>query len=404
MADDDDTQEVIHTADSEEADRSSDDSYTEVTNESWGSRLGNALKGIIVGLILFALGFPLLFWNEGRAIKTLKAYEDGAGSVISVKPESVNPQNDGKLVHLTGKATTEQTLNDAEFGISAQALKLERQVEMYQWREKKKSETEKQTGGGSTTTTTYTYEKVWSKDAINSQDFKRRQGHGNPQMRVAGKEFAAEKVTVGAFTLTPALVNDIREYQSLAVAEGAQPPPGFAGQARIWEGGYYLGKDPQHPQIGDLKVKFRVVRPLTVSLVARQYQDTFEPYQASNGESIQLLTAGAVSAANMFAEAKRQNTLITWLIRLGGFLALFIGLWLVLSPLAVVLDFLPFLGDLAGAGLGLVAFLAAAALALVTIAVGWLYYRPVIGILLMVAALALLLGIRLLPRRPTAKA
>lgn len=39
--------------------------YTETTTQSWGSRLGDSLKGIIVGIILFIVSFPLLFWNEG---------------------------------------------------------------------------------------------------------------------------------------------------------------------------------------------------------------------------------------------------------------------------------------------------------------------------------------------------
>lgn len=47
---------------------------TETTTESWGSRLGNSIKGVIVGLGLFVLGFPVLFWNEGNSVKTaLKA-------------------------------------------------------------------------------------------------------------------------------------------------------------------------------------------------------------------------------------------------------------------------------------------------------------------------------------------
>jgi hypothetical protein len=33
----------------------SNDSFTEVTSQSWFSRLGNALKGIIFGLILVAV-------------------------------------------------------------------------------------------------------------------------------------------------------------------------------------------------------------------------------------------------------------------------------------------------------------------------------------------------------------
>ena len=43
-----------------------EDNFTEVTNDSWFGRLGNAIKGVVFGLLLFVVAFPLLFWNEGR--------------------------------------------------------------------------------------------------------------------------------------------------------------------------------------------------------------------------------------------------------------------------------------------------------------------------------------------------
>ena len=48
----------------------SDDRFTEVTQQSWFSRITGAVKGILVGLVLFVVSFPLLFWNEGRAVQT----------------------------------------------------------------------------------------------------------------------------------------------------------------------------------------------------------------------------------------------------------------------------------------------------------------------------------------------
>ena len=51
---------------------------TETTTESWGIRLGGSIKGIAIGGALFIAGIPLLFWNEGRAVKTAKALEEGA--------------------------------------------------------------------------------------------------------------------------------------------------------------------------------------------------------------------------------------------------------------------------------------------------------------------------------------
>lgn len=32
--------------------------YTETTTQSWGSRLGDSIKGIVIGLILFLVASP----------------------------------------------------------------------------------------------------------------------------------------------------------------------------------------------------------------------------------------------------------------------------------------------------------------------------------------------------------
>ena len=43
-------------------------------------------------------------------------------------PDAVDPANDGTLVHMTGMATTAETLTDPAFDVSANALKLTRRV------------------------------------------------------------------------------------------------------------------------------------------------------------------------------------------------------------------------------------------------------------------------------------
>ena len=124
-------------------DRNDEDTHTEVTTESWGDRIVSSLGGIIIGIILILVSLGVLWWNEGRAVKTARSLEEGGGAVVSVAADKVDAQNEGKLVHLTGLATTDEILADPVFGISDKAIRLDRDVEMYQWHEKREDKEEK---------------------------------------------------------------------------------------------------------------------------------------------------------------------------------------------------------------------------------------------------------------------
>jgi hypothetical protein len=105
----------------------------------------------------------------------------------------------------------------------------------------------------------------------------------------------------------------------------------------------------------------------------------------------------------MFASEKQANAMFTWIIRLIGFIMMVIGVSLIAKPLAVIADFIPFLGSIAGAGIGLLALIIALPFSLGTIALAWLAYRPLIGIpLLILAAASVFLGIRALSRKRAA--
>src|SRR5665647_2872823 len=81
--------------------------------------------------------------------------------------------------------------------------------------------------------------------------------------------------------------------------------------------------------------------------------------------------------------------MLTWLLRAVGVFVMFIGFALVLFPLSVIADFVPFIGSIVGAGALLVALVCTFVLAPALIAVAWLWYRPLIS----VAVLAVGLGV-----------
>ncbi len=376
----------------------SDDSFTEVTHESWFSRLGGAIKGVLAGLVIFAVSFPLLFWNEGRAVTTYKTLEEGGGAVVSVSADSVDSDNEGKLIHVTGKADTDETLADPDFGISANALKLRREVEMYQWKETTKSTKKKKLGGGTETVKTYSYSMVWAAEPINSGGFKKPTGHENPgAMPYESTRWVAEDVSLEAFQLSPSLVGMIGKSTPLPVTAETEIPEAIRETVKLHNKGFYLGADPASPAVGDTHVSFEVVEPTIVSVVASQIDDTFEPYSAEAGGTIELLQVGKHSAKAMIQKAQESNTMMTWILRLVGFIVMVIGLNMICRPLSVMADVIPILGDLVGAGTGIMSFLLAAVLSLITIAIAWVFYRPVLGVALILVAvgLAVFIGVRL---------
>src|SRR5947209_9808464 len=107
------------------------DKYVETTTRGFGGRIFDSIKGVVAGVVLFLLSFPLLWWNEGRAVQTADSLSEGESNVVSVSADRVDPANESRLVHVSGTATTTESLSDPVFAVSLPALRLVRDVEMY---------------------------------------------------------------------------------------------------------------------------------------------------------------------------------------------------------------------------------------------------------------------------------
>ncbi|MBR1981590.1 MAG: hypothetical protein IKA23_02435 [Akkermansia sp.] len=599
---------------------------TETTTESWGSRLGGSIKGVAIGGALFIAGIPLLFWNEGRAVKTAKALEEGASVCVQLpNADTIDATMDGKLVHVTGTAVTDDVLTDDLFpALAPKAMRLTRKVEFYQWVENERKEKKKNVGGSETTVTTYTYARKWVSKPVDSSSF-REAGHDNQVFmpEATARTLVAENARYGAFELTknqinrivgdkavelkpeyipdglkgrvtisgnyayvgfpvggmmqPGMMNrmtpapgmqpgvvppgmiqtvatqpvpvenigavpqttmggfvtvpsiqpnrmsvtnvdgvpfvitpdgtptpvmpngiyyagnlhaitatvpgngfvwpappvvqyaDIPGYGSLplftienksyvrlatgalapyirqtatagqiivngtpiavtvsttatspapayntapavqpAVAQPGMVQPGMVQPATTVASGTMQGTaNPANPQVGDVRISWTMVpAEMPVSIVAVQTGTTFAPYvakdSAAGGYTVDLLETGTKTKEEMFQNAENANTMMTWILRVVGWLMMYMGLKMILKPLEVLGDVLPILGDLIGIGTGVIAFLIATPVALITIAIAWLFYRPLLGIVLLAAAGGLIY--LLIKKRAAAKA
>src|SRR5579863_1265184 len=102
------------------------DSFIETTHQSWLSRLGQSVAGLLIGLLLIVGAIILLFWNEGRAVQTARSLTEGEATAIDVDAAKVEAGNDGKLIHVSGDLATTAPLTDSDFGITTPAARLVR--------------------------------------------------------------------------------------------------------------------------------------------------------------------------------------------------------------------------------------------------------------------------------------
>jgi len=176
-------------------------------------------------------------------------------------------------------------------------------------------------------------------------------------------------------------------------SEGLSPvpaPAAAAGIVQVSGNVVYIGKDPNNPQVGDVRVTLTKVMPADVSIIAQVSGKTFEAYVASNGDDFLELAMGTVSKASMIKSAHTQNSFWAWVLRLIGTLLVIGGLKGIFGFITTLAKVVPFLSSIVGAGVGLVCNVLGFAWSLLVISIAWLFYRPFVGIPLVVAAIALI--------------
>lgn len=374
---------------------------TITTNQSWFSRIGGAFTGVIAGIVLVFVAIWFLWGNEGRAVKTERSLTEGAGLAVTVPSTAVSPGNEGKLVHTTGTLVIAEPLTDPDFAITAAGVRLTRNVEMYQWVENSEETTRTKLGGGTETVTTYTYAKEWKSGRVDSSGFK-EQGHDNPEAAVQGTDIMAPSGTLGAFTAGENVLSQLGDAQAVPITQeqGAAIQQAIGDRPMTISGNQItLGESATAPAVGDLRISYTVVPAGPISVVGAQTGDTFSQFQTKAGDALLMVARGTQTAAAMFKTAQDNNRTMTWIIRVAGIVGLMIGFGLIMAPIGVLADVIPFLGSIARLGTGIIGFVLAILIGFLTIAIAWFAVRPVLSIILIVIALAVVVGFSVLGKK-----
>ena len=371
--------------------------YTVKTTTSYGQRMKNSFSKVLTGILLVIGATILLFWNEGRTVKTTRMLKGAQKECVHLAdPSTVDPSFEGKMVHVNGFAATDDVLTDSYFGVFTNAVKLIRNVEYYQWEEHSKTETRDKIGGGQEEITTYTYTKEWVSSPINSDNFADPdyQGRNTVKANIEDNTEIAKNVNLGAYKLTPGLISQmsnevpfdvegVEEFTAINNA-AAENPDLFHIKNNV----IYYGPNMNVPEIGDVRVTFTKVMPADVSVLSKVVGNTFEPYVHKNGYSLSRLSEGTLSMDAMFESEHSANKTTAWLLRILGIVLLYVGFKSMFEFLVTLLKVLPFLANIMNLGVSLVCGVLTFVWALVVIALGWIWYRPVLGILLLAVAAA----------------
>ncbi|NXW71515.1 TMM43 protein, partial [Hirundo rustica] len=379
-------------------------------------RLSETSAGMLIGLVTFLLAFYLLFTNEGRALRTARSLDEGLSLVVPLDSiHSISQQNEGRLVHLTGALSTSKPLFDPSYGLSIRAVKLKRNVEMYQWVEYEDSK-EYEENGEIKKETTYSYNTEWKSEVVNSRNFDREIGHKNPSaMAVESFTAVSPNVQIGSFVLSKGLVDKIDDFKQLSLSHLEDPHADVTRRGDY----FYHSDNPGRPEVGDLRVSFfyaglsgddphlgsaaevslqmflyfasSLPNSLTskyfslsskVTVIARQRGDQLVPYHTKSGDVLEILYPGYLSVEEVFQKEQESNTVKTWALRAAGWLSMFVGISLMTRIFYTLVDWFPVVRDLVNVGLKAFALCVASSLTLLTISVGWLFYRPLWALLL----------------------
>ena len=339
-------------------------------------KIGDSFKGILGGFILIIAAVILLWWNEGNNVRNLKTTAEMGKNYVDVSSDKVDAANEGKLIATSGKLINEEELTDKTFNVKVTTPLLKRTVEVYQWEE----DSEESNGN-----TTYSYKKVWSSTLIDSNNF-HNGGHNNPTTKLYQDEtYNSTDVRVGAFSLSTEQVLTLSTKGT--VNEFDQETIETLGYTTY--GNYVTNaKDINNPEVGDFRIIFEYNNSTEVSVLAVQKGNSFVDYVSSSDKTVNRVMDGVLSGEEMINVIKKENKILKWILRAVGLLLCAAGFGAILKPITTLASFVPILGGLVGAAIGLVAFLLGLAVSLLVIAIAWIRFRPVLGICLLVAVVA----------------
>lgn len=312
--------------------------YKEKAAEPYTFR-GCAVKAC--GLFLLLGGLALCYSGEGHRSQADDSMAHVKEHLHTLAPDQAAPaEAEGQPVCVTGTVTSNQTLHDAAFGVAVQAVTLQRNAYVMQWEEQldrtvvHRRRRHNRDDDDTDYKYSYSYHLRWVRDYIPTTSFHEPAGHENvhpylPEMK--GLALRADKVLLGAFTLSDAVVAEFADEELLPLPADWQPLPALLPYTplRTENGMAEIRREPAVSSNGDRLFSWTYVpNGRTYTMVGCLKEGTIVPWQQENQAPLLLVKEGQFTADELLEEAEedRRNMVLgmrfCYLLMVGG------GLWL----------------------------------------------------------------------------
>lgn len=226
------------------------------------------LVAVLILVVIAAVFGAYVWFQKHRAagdgvVAPMSSERAISGAATPVSADHVDPANEGRLVTLSGPLEVRRKATDTQLGIGADAILLMRFAQMLQWREACEG-------------TNCSYKEVWSPQSIDSGKFPA--DHRNPaRLPITTERFAAAEIRLGAFRVDATASGTYRlggQHMKPVPypVKSADLPSNLAMTFRDASGELYAG-DPQHRQVGDVRVSYRIIPAGKVEITGTQRGD-----------------------------------------------------------------------------------------------------------------------------------
>ncbi len=346
--------------------------------------------GLLIALVTLGVSSGFLIQAEFAFLQA-----DLLRQAISIDTLNQTQKPDpNQLYYITGVLQNQQELGDDFLLPSSDYISIHRIVEMYSWHE----EIENLENGDEI----LKYTAKWTDSPPDWTNFQ-NPNYINPPKTISNEIITAEQVSIKGFTLDiskaglPPYQNLLLDSSKVNLENKSIFQATFSNSEAIkttpviQDNFIYLNQDSiKNPQVGDLRISYKVILPQVVTVVGSVVDNTIVPFVGTDKQPFLKLHPGTID--DFKNSQKPKNSKPLWLTRIAVLSVFWLIFITLLSQIQGILAQLPILAFFVKNSLVSVAFVCALLLATsISVSINLLeslyFYPIVIGILILIVVI-----------------